>query len=208
MRKVAVFGNAGGGKSTLARQLATITGLPLHVLDILPYPEGRYRPEAPAGGRLPEAEFLALQRAILGQDAWIIDGYGSLDATWARLAAADTLVFVDLPVLAHLWGVTRRLAGGLFGTPPGWPQAAPLWASSLDSYRTVWRCHRRLTPQYRRYLAEAAGGRQVHHLTSRGAMRAFLQAVRQGRSGSAAPLGHQPPAGFGSGATGRSPPAH
>jgi cytidylate kinase len=29
MRKVAVFGNAGAGKSTLARQLAELTGLPL-----------------------------------------------------------------------------------------------------------------------------------------------------------------------------------
>jgi adenylate kinase family enzyme len=30
MRKVAVFGNAGGGKSTLARGLAEVTGLPLY----------------------------------------------------------------------------------------------------------------------------------------------------------------------------------
>ena len=29
MRRVAVFGNAGGGKSTLARRLAALTGLPL-----------------------------------------------------------------------------------------------------------------------------------------------------------------------------------
>ena len=29
MKRVAVFGNAGGGKSTLARELAAVTGLPL-----------------------------------------------------------------------------------------------------------------------------------------------------------------------------------
>jgi adenylate kinase family enzyme len=40
MRRVAVFGNAGGGKSTLARQLASITRLPLHSLDTIKY--GRY----------------------------------------------------------------------------------------------------------------------------------------------------------------------
>jgi hypothetical protein len=33
MKRVAIFGNAGGGKSTLARELAAITGLPLHVID-------------------------------------------------------------------------------------------------------------------------------------------------------------------------------
>jgi ABC-type protease/lipase transport system fused ATPase/permease subunit len=37
MKRVAVFGNAGGGKSTLARQLAAITGLPLHVIDQLQF---------------------------------------------------------------------------------------------------------------------------------------------------------------------------
>lgn len=40
MRKVAVFGNAGGGKSTLARQLSAITGLPLHVLDKIRFRAG------------------------------------------------------------------------------------------------------------------------------------------------------------------------
>jgi adenylate kinase family enzyme len=33
MRKVAVFGNAGGGKFTLGRRLAELTGLPLYVVD-------------------------------------------------------------------------------------------------------------------------------------------------------------------------------
>ncbi len=37
MRKVAVFGNAGGGKSTLARQLAQLTQLPLYPLDTIQY---------------------------------------------------------------------------------------------------------------------------------------------------------------------------
>jgi adenylate kinase family enzyme len=37
MKKVAVFGNTGGGKSTLSKQLAEITGLPLYVLDKIQY---------------------------------------------------------------------------------------------------------------------------------------------------------------------------
>ena len=35
MKRVAVFGNAGGGKSTLARRLAELTELPLYVLDTM-----------------------------------------------------------------------------------------------------------------------------------------------------------------------------
>ncbi len=41
MRKVAVFGNAGGGNSTLARQLAEVTQLPLYPLDTIQYKPGR-----------------------------------------------------------------------------------------------------------------------------------------------------------------------
>src|SRR5689334_19901031 len=40
MRRVAVFGNAGGGKSTLAKRLAEITGLPFHPLDLIQYKPG------------------------------------------------------------------------------------------------------------------------------------------------------------------------
>ena len=40
MKKVAVFGNAGGGKSTLSKRLAELTGLPLVVLDLIQYKPG------------------------------------------------------------------------------------------------------------------------------------------------------------------------
>ena len=40
MRPVAVFGNAGGGKSTLARRLAAATRLPLHVIDEMQFRAG------------------------------------------------------------------------------------------------------------------------------------------------------------------------
>jgi hypothetical protein len=40
MKRVAVFGNAGGGKSALARRLAEITRLPLYVIDKLQFKDG------------------------------------------------------------------------------------------------------------------------------------------------------------------------
>ena len=40
MRRVAVFGNAGGGKSTLARKLAALTKLPLYPLDMIQFRTG------------------------------------------------------------------------------------------------------------------------------------------------------------------------
>jgi hypothetical protein len=181
MRKVAVFGNAGGGKSTLARRLADITGLPLFVLDIIQFRDGRYRPDAHNGGMLPDEEYATLHHDILGRDEWIIDGYGSLPTVWERLGAADTLVYIDLPLAMHYWGVTRRFVTGLFREPKGWPKHSPMWESTRDGYRVIGLCHRRLTPRYRQYVAEAAARKQVHHLRSRAAMKAFLQAAANGR---------------------------
>jgi len=66
VKKVAVFGNAGGGKSTLARKLAELTRLPLYVVDMMQF--------RPGGTAVPQDEFLKAHAELLRRDAWIIDG--------------------------------------------------------------------------------------------------------------------------------------
>jgi len=171
MKRVAVFGNTGGGKSTLARRLADITRLPLYPLDLIQF--------KPGGGKVPHEEYLAAHAELLRRDEWIIDGLGTVATAWERFAAADTLVYVDLPLITHHWFVTKRLLKGLFVPPEGWPDNSPLWSSTIDSYKVIWGCHRTLTPKYRQLVAEAAGAKRVHHLTSRAAMAAFLDAIRR-----------------------------
>ena len=178
MRKVAVFGNAGAGKSTLARQLAEITGLPLYPIDAVQFPEG-YRPADKDGGKLPHEAFLKMHADILRRDQWIIDGFGGAASAWERFSAADTLVYIDLPVLIHYWWVTKRLIKGLFRNPDGWPENSPVWSSSLDSYRVVGLCHRGLTPKYRQLVADASSSKRVHHLKSPAELKAFLEAVKR-----------------------------
>ena len=177
MKKVAVFGNAGGGKSTLSRRLADVTGLPLYALDIIQFRGGRYHPDEKDGGKLPDEEYVSIHREILSRDEWIIDGFGSLPTVWERIAAADTLVYIDLPITTHYCGVTKRFAAGLLRNPNGWPKNSPMWESTLDGYRVIWLCHRSLTPRYRQRIVDEAPFKQVHHLTSRAAMKAFLQSA-------------------------------
>jgi adenylate kinase family enzyme len=174
MRKVAVFGNAGGGKSTLARRLAEVTGLSLYPLDTIQFRAG--------GGKVPHEEYLKIHTDLISRDQWIIDGYGCVASAWERFAAADTLVYIDLPLVTHYRWVTKRLVKGLFHNPEGWPENSPVWTSTLDSYRVVWLCHRRLTPRYRQLVADASSSKRVHHLKSPAEMKAFLRAVEQGAS--------------------------
>jgi adenylate kinase family enzyme len=171
MTKVAVFGNAGGGKSTLARRVAELTRLPLYPLDTIQF--------RPGGGKVPHEEYLKAHADLLRRDQWIIDGFGSVPSAWERFAAADTLIYIDLPLFTHYKWVTKRLVKGVFVTPEGWPEGSPIWSSTMNSYRVVWLCHRRLTPRYRQLVADAAPTKHVHHLRSPVEMRTFLEAIKQ-----------------------------
>ena len=99
MKRVAIIGSGGAGKTTLARALGERTGLPVIHLDRLYWNTGWVE--------TPHDEWLKRQNSLLAQERWIVDGnYGStMDV---RLAAADTVIFLDLPRLRCLWRVFKR----------------------------------------------------------------------------------------------------
>lgn len=176
MKRVAIFGNAGGGKSTLATELAAITGLPLYIVDKIRFPSGLTE--------LPREEYDNLHSTIVACEHWIIEGFENIEMAWERFETADTLIHVDLPLSTHAWWVTKRLVKGLFVQPAGWPDNAPVIESSIWSYRVLWSCHRYLTPKYRSYLSEVATEKRTFHLRSKRDIRRFLNAVKDEASSS------------------------
>jgi adenylate kinase family enzyme len=170
MKRVAVFGNTGGGKSTLAKRLAQLTQVPLYPLDKIQFRAG--------GGKVPHEEYLKAHADLLRQEEWIIDGFGCVASAWERFSEADTLVYIDLPLITHHWWLTKRLIKGLFVTPEGWPENSPMWSSTINSYRVLWLCHYRLTPRYRQLVADVATSKRVHHVKSSAEMTAFLNAIK------------------------------
>ena len=169
MKKVAIFGNTGGGKSTLARRLSELTKLPLYPLDRIQYRAG--------GGKVPHDEYLKAHAEVIGREAWIIDGYGCTASSWERFAIADTLIHVDLPLAVHYLWVTKRFIKGIVVNPEGWPVGSPMLRSTIDSYRVVRLCHLHLTPKYRQLMTESAGTKRIHHLRSPREIREFLEIV-------------------------------
>lgn len=101
MERVLLIGSGGAGKSTVARRIAEATGLPLVHLDQLYWHPG-WIPT-------PDVEWEAVVRDVVAGDRWVIDGnYGGTMAL--RLAAADTVVFLDIPRLRCVMRVLRRAA--------------------------------------------------------------------------------------------------
>ncbi|MBD2504761.1 P-loop NTPase family protein [Anabaena azotica] len=171
MKKVAVFGNAGGGKSTLSKRLSQITGLPLYPLDKIKY--------QPGGAEVSQVEYQRTHQQILATDQWIIDGFGSMETLWPRLDEADTLIYIDLPLYVHFWQVTKRLITGYFKLPEGWPENSPILEGSLRSYRVLWLCDKLLTPRYREYVKQAQNTKSVYHLRSTQEIAQFLTSIVQ-----------------------------
>ena len=133
MQKVLVLGCPGAGKSTLAREIALITGLPVIHLD-----RHYWRP----GWREPDhEEWEAVVAELLRRPRWVMDGnYGG--TLPLRLAAADTAILLDFPTWRCLARVLRRVIGSYGRTrldmAPGCPERLDL---AFLVY--VWRYRRR-----------------------------------------------------------------
>jgi adenylate kinase family enzyme len=131
MRRIAVIGNGGGGKSTLARILGQHLGIPVHEVDEVQWLAG-WR-------RAPLDEVVQTLEAWAAEDSWIIDGFGPWPAIDRRMRRADTIVYVDLPFRTHLWWAAKRQVVSLVRRRAWAGQSAP--PPSLLLFRTLRRVH-------------------------------------------------------------------
>jgi adenylate kinase family enzyme len=176
VRRVSVVGNSGSGKSTVARRLAVVLGVPYLELDAVFHQPG-WRP-------LPGEEFRRIVAAKAADVGWVIDGnYSAVQPLiWAR---ADTVVWLDLPkrtVMRQIaWRTLRRAAF----RKELWNGNRERWRNffSLDPEESVisWAWHKHA--EYRAKFAGAAGDPANAHmrfvrLTSRRDIRHFLDETR------------------------------
>lgn len=99
IKRIAIIGNAGSGKSTLSLKLYTITGLPVYYLDQYFWRPGWVRTN-------PD-EYKKMHDAICDKEEWIIDGI-NLRVVEYRIQKADMVIFLDLPRYICLWRILKR----------------------------------------------------------------------------------------------------
>lgn len=101
MKRIVILGRGAAGKSTFARTLGRITGIPVIELDKLFWQAGLVP--------MTRDEWVRTQRNLVSTDSWIMDGdLGPYDAPEIRLSAADTVVILDYSLARCAWNAVRR----------------------------------------------------------------------------------------------------
>jgi adenylate kinase family enzyme len=167
MKKIAVFGKPGSGKSTLSKNLASATGIHLHPLDSIVYKKN--------GEMVDRKIYDKEHENILSSDSWIIDGFGPIESFYKRLDVADTLIYIELPYSVSYWLVTKRLLKGLIVKPEGWPDGSSILKGTLESYRTLKLCPKFWDDAFMKKLKKISTNKTLYVIRSITELNSFVE---------------------------------
>ncbi|MBF6589360.1 MAG: flagellar protein FlaR [Ktedonobacterales bacterium] len=166
MTRVAVIGNAGGGKSTMARALAAAHQLPYHEVDVFQWWPGW----VPA----PEDDVRAHIKEILRQDAWVLDGFGPWDTIEERFERADTVILVDHPLWVHYWWAAERQIACATGERVGGPEGCPLAPMTERLFELMWTIHHEVRPKLLELVERQRGAKTIYEIQSPEVLNRFV----------------------------------
>ncbi|QXC62250.1 hypothetical protein KSP35_05430 [Aquihabitans sp. G128] len=154
MQRVSVVGNAGSGKSSLARRIAAVIDAPCIELDAIHHLAGWQS--------IDPDEFVDRVDAITHAERWVVDGnYRTVVVDGPVWARADTVVWLDLPRSAVMRQVIGRTLRRTVRRERLWNgNREPLtnfWVWHPESIiRWAWTQHDKYEDRYSRSMASPA----------------------------------------------------
>ncbi len=100
LKRIAIIGIPGSGKSTFANRLGKQLNIPVYHLDKYVFLEN--------GEKRDHQELINMQNEITAKDSWIIEGC-SIKTLDIRFARADTVIYLELPRLLCVWRMFKRV---------------------------------------------------------------------------------------------------
>ena len=165
--RIMIIGNAGGGKSILAKQLSRAKKLPLYCLDNLQWNRG-WIPT-------PKKEFERLHDELIAKNAWIIDGFANWESIEKRCAAADTIILIDHPLRIHYWWAIKRQFMCLFSPRPDFVPGCPMLPMTGKLLKMIWQIHKQLRPKLIDLVSSYRETKWVYHVRSPAELKQLIQ---------------------------------
>jgi len=177
MSRVVIIGNAGGGKSTLARILSEQRALHHVEIDRLLWQEG---------WQLTPTDVYERQHAkIIEGDSWVIDGLGQKASISSRISRATDIILIDMPLWMHFWLAAERqiawASGKLERTPGGISEMPP----TRGLFQAIWEVDRGWMPEVRTLCMNAEkDGKPVTRVASVDELDALTRSLGQANANS------------------------
>jgi adenylate kinase family enzyme len=159
MARILIIGNAGGGKSVLARKIAAKRGLPYREIDAITWKPG-WEPFS-------QAEYEAAHAKLIAEESWVIDGLGWTESLPERFARATEIILIDMPIWMHFWLAAERQfawAQGKLENPVAGIAEMP---TTRGMFQALWETDQEMAPVFRRLTDEAEReGKSVTRIAS------------------------------------------
>lgn len=164
MKKIAIIGSGGAGKSTFARQLSDKLKIEVYHLDAIlwkPYWVGTSKHEQKQ-----------IQHDLVAKYSWIIDGNygGTLDI---RLNAADTVIFLDIHRVICIYRAIKRVLRYRNKTRPDMGEGCEE-KFDIDFLKWIWNYPKNKRPSILKMLEEVSKDKNVIILCSPKDVKKFL----------------------------------
>ena len=144
MQRVLVMGSSGSGKSTFARRLSALTGIPTVSIDALFWKPGWVESD--------KDDFERRMIEVAREPRWIMDGnYTRNGAGELRRELSDTIIWFDLPRSTCMLGILVRIAGSYGQVRPEMAAGCPE-KIDLEFFRYVWTYREQQRPKLVEYF--------------------------------------------------------
>ncbi|MCC8975583.1 DNA topology modulation protein [Bradyrhizobium brasilense] len=174
MQRVLVMGSSGSGKSTFARRLSAMTGIPAVSIDAL-----FWKPGWVESGR---DEFARRMTEAAQEPRWIMDGnYMRHGAGQLRRELSDAIIWFDLPRSTCMLGIFRRIAGSYGEVRPEMAEGCPE-KIDLEFFRYVWTYRRQQRPKLIEYFAGLRPDQSLVCFTDRAQADDYLKRLALGQN--------------------------